>query len=738
MNIKKFNSYSSRVSITLFLASIIPLIIYLYSNNILIENYFSILENKNVESNIEHADKILQSRLRDINSIAIDYAVWDDTYELMAEKDPDMNWVKENISEWLPSNFGVDLVMLARRDMTIIDSYGAEKGWQELFNMPEIKTVFEGKYDENGQDYTKDDFPKGITIYNDKPYILTVSPVLKSGFNGLTRGVLILGIEISPVMLQEIKDKFGYDISLAFKNTLVSSLENQTITSKFTDRILKSNEETIKINEDYLVGQRSITDISGRTDIRLYITQSRDVFTSTMKLLKTNGKSFLFISIGIILLLSYLLKNIIVNPILALENKLSSMAKFKNLEYINNVKGSHEIKSLINSFNSLVESLTAKEHENHLLKKQTSTDDLTSLHNHRYFHQIIKHKSDLNLDSLAVIFMDIDKFKVINDTHGHVVGDRILKIMGKIIKESISDGSYAFRYGGEEFVVLAENVTLNDAYILAENLRSKIIKSSELQSQCDGLPVTVSVGLAAYPEHAKKGENLLEMADRAMYFAKQNGRNQTYIYNENIEVILKQNMGDFRKKEVLLDSALAFAAAIDAKDHYTGKHSEMVTKFSLLLAEKIDLSDEEKYLLRIGALLHDCGKIGIPDNIIGNPGKLSSEEFEIIKKHTVLGNTILKYIIEDNTVMSCVRSHHEKWNGSGYPDALSGENIPLLARIVSLSDAFHAMTSDRPYRKAFPTDAAFSEFRKYSGTQFDPSLVEKFIEAVQESYQMAS
>ena len=402
----------------------------------------------------------------------------------------------------------------------------------------------------------------------------------------------------------------------------------------------------------------------------------------------------------------------------------NGMNKFETIEV------SADIRNFTFSLTDSVKNLIGREYRNKLLVNHEHTDDLTSLYTHRYFHQIMKQNEYSYTSSLSVIILDIDKFKVVNDTYGYVVGDRILKNIGEILLNSMSESLKGFRYGGEEFVIVAENYTLDEAYLLAEDLRSQIIRSRVLQSQCDNFPITVSVGVAAYPEQTKSPEDLIDKADRAMYFAKQNGRNQTCIYNENIEEILIEKSEVFRKKEVLLDSALAFVAAVDAKDNYTGGHSEMVTKYSLLLAEKIGLSEEDKYLLRIGALLHDCGKIGIPDNIIGKKGRLTLEEYRIIKDHPLLGNNILKYIIEDESVMSCVRNHHEKWDGSGYPDALSGEEISLHARIVTLADAFHAMTSDRPYRRRLSFGTAITELRDNSGTQFDPSLVEGFIEAV--------
>ncbi len=729
MKKKILHSYGSKVLLALILVSIIPLTIYLNSNVIMVKKYFSILENKNIESNIEHAEKIIQNEIDSVDLTARDYAIWDDIYEKMPLEGRDIEWIRNNFSMCIPDNFGTELMVLAGNDMEIIDYSGLDESMiPELLGKVAVIDVLKGSYDES------DKFPSGITIYGDEAYLFAVSPILKSDFTGPSRGALILGKKVSPELLDSIKDKFGYQISLGLDNQLITGHDSEYLAERFSNLLLKSEGSVIELDSLNIVGKSLVEDISGFGKIKIFVFSSRDIFVSTMSLIKKNATYILVLSFLLITFMSFELKNMIVTPILSLEKQLGKMNKQAALEYVT-IKGSAEIKNLANSFNSMVDNLFEKEHENIHLKKKSNTDELTSLYNHRYFHQVLKHSSTSAIDSMSIIFIDVDKFKVVNDIYGHLAGDDILRIVGSILKNSLPENIKAFRYGGEEFTVIAPDYSLEESFQLAEKIRSAVIKSEFLQNQCDGFPITVSLGLASYPHHSKSPLDLLNKADRAMYFAKQNGRNQTYIYNEKIESFLATNNESFMKKEVLLDSALAFAAAIDAKDKYTGKHSEMVTKYSLLLAEKLHLSEEDKYSIRIGALLHDCGKIGIPDSIIGKNGRLSQEEFKVIKEHTNLGNTILKYIIENDSIMSCVRNHHEKWDGSGYPDSLSGDSIHLHARIVSISDAFHAMVSDRPYREALTEEQAIQELRKNSGTQFDPSLVESFIQALQESHE---
>ena len=260
-------------------------------------------------------------------------------------------------------------------------------------------------------------------------------------------------------------------------------------------------------------------------------------------------------------------------------------------------------------------------------------------------------------------------------------------------------------------MVMMCDYTSEEALIEAEKIRKSIAKSQELQKYADYFPITISIGIASYPIHALDAVGLINKSDTAMYYSKQSDRNQCNIYNKNMNVFLKDGNEDINK-ELLMDSVLAIAEAVDAKDRYTGEHSKMVSKYSMLLAEKLGLTEIEKSKLRIGALLHDCGKIGVPDNIINKSGKLTEAEFTIIKGHTLLGYNIIKHMTKDEEIINCVRSHHERCDGKGYPDGLSGNSINLFARIVCIADVYHAMTSDRSYRKALTKEKAIDEFIK--------------------------
>lgn len=497
--------------------------------------------------------------------------------------------------------------------------------------------------------------------------------------------------------------------------------------------IYKRNEtdSIYEFNDSKLIGNYPINDISNNTLGYINLIEPRDMFVTTRNLIEKNTL-WVDLIFGISLFgLGLKLKGIIVNPIKKLENEIKIMER-KNLLIHTTISGPNEIMSLAESFNHMVDRIYEHKKENSALKASSNLDSLTSAFTHKYYFESFNKKISEGHKQISVLFCDIDKFKLTNDTYGHGTGDLILIEITKIMKNETKNDGMVFRYGGEEFVIILWDYTSEEALIKAEKIREKISKSYTLQKYVDYFPITISVGISSYPNHGLDAANLIQNADIAMYYSKQNGRNKCTLYSNNLDNFFN-NLKEFSKKELVMDSALSLSEAVDAKDHYTGKHSKMVSKYSILIAEKLNFTEEEKNTLRIGALLHDCGKIGIPDNIIGKPEKLSTQEFEMIKNHTILGNNIIKYITSDENIICCVRSHHERWDGNGYPDGISGTSINLFARIVCIADSYHAMASDRPYRKGLSKEIIIHELTEGKGTQFDPELADVFIELIKDN-----
>jgi len=236
------------------------------------------------------------------------------------------------------------------------------------------------------------------------------------------------------------------------------------------------------------------------------------------------------------------------------------------------------------------------------------------------------------------------------------------------------------------------------------------------------VPISLSFGIACFPNDGQSRHELLTIADSNLYQAKNSDEGIVFTSES------QRTNREFRA-EASFEVLDALVTAVDNKDRYTRKHSEDVTEYALWMADELGLSEETMRTLRIGGLLHDVGKIGVPDEILRKPGRLTPEEYEVMKRHPRLGELIVGGIPGMESILDAVRSHHERWDGGGYPDQLRGEQIPFMGRLLAVADAFSAMTTDRPYRKGMDFSVALEEIRANIGTQFDPTMAQAFIAA---------
>lgn len=371
--------------------------------------------------------------------------------------------------------------------------------------------------------------------------------------------------------------------------------------------------------------------------------------------------------------------------------------------------------------------------EKERLSRALVKDDLTGLSNHRHFFECFNACIEEKKEKIAVLFIDIDKFRAINNTFGHTAGDQVLKTMAGVLNKYVHRDCEAFRFGGEEFVILLCDDEVSRAVEIAEEIRVKVVRSLYVADLEVRYPVTVSIGISMYPEQTAEPRQLVVRAEKANEYAKLTGRNRVCVYEKMIDAKLEEYMKHGAKKDLLIEFVITLASAIDLKDIYTGKHSEEVAHYSLMIADAMGLDEEQRYVLKMGSTLHDLGKIAIPDMILRKSDKLSKDEFEHIKKHTIIGSELIREIIDDDGVLSCVRHHHERIDGKGYPDGLKGDQISLLARIVCVADAYHAMVSDRPYRPGMSVEEAIEQLLIHSGTQFDEDIVQVFVKLLEES-----
>ncbi len=359
-----------------------------------------------------------------------------------------------------------------------------------------------------------------------------------------------------------------------------------------------------------------------------------------------------------------------------------------------------------------------------------NTDGLTELYNHRQFHERVDQEIARGSrfgTTFSLIMLDVDLFKAYNDIHGHLAGDEILRRIALAIRTSIRSLDTAFRYGGEEFAIILPEAQLADAYKVAERIRKTIASKTSSRAT----PITTSLGIASWPVDGVTKTEIITRADAALYRAKQTGRNRTCLSSEVAKTETFPAAAEHETQSRALSIIYALAATVDAKDHYTYGHSKKVSDYAVALAEALGLSKEVIDTIRAAGLLHDVGKIAVPDSTLNKSGPLNNDEWELIQAHPKLGIEILRHVIDLVNCIPIILHHHERYDGSGYPNGLKGDSIPLESRILAIADAFDAITSPRPYRKQLSVPEALSELKRCAGTQFDAKLVEVFCKVIE-------
>jgi two-component system cell cycle response regulator len=355
------------------------------------------------------------------------------------------------------------------------------------------------------------------------------------------------------------------------------------------------------------------------------------------------------------------------------------------------------------------------------------TDALTGLLNRRGFQELMEIETERALRSsrpLAILVGDLDHFKHLNDRYGHAAGDLALRRFAEIAQAASRRIDAVARIGGEEFALLLPDTEQHAAYLLAERLRRAAKEPS-----ADGELPTVSFGVASFPTHAADAPALMHAADQALYAAKAMGRDRSVIYNPEVLASVLGGTLEPDARNEHLSAVLVLAETLDLRDTGTSSHSQTVGRLAALIAKSLGFEDHRVERIRLAGILHDIGKIGIPDWILHKPGKLDESEWAEVKKHPEMGARIAASAKLDD-ISEWILCHHERVDGGGYPGGLPADKIPVEAKILAVADAYEAMTAERVYKAAMPARAAEAELRLQSGTQFDGEVVAALLGAI--------
>lgn len=355
-----------------------------------------------------------------------------------------------------------------------------------------------------------------------------------------------------------------------------------------------------------------------------------------------------------------------------------------------------------------------------------TVDALTRIASHRVFQDRLAHECERAYrfgDTFILAMLDLDNFHQVNNRYGHRVGDRILLELARRVKSQLREIDLLARFGGDQLAMILPHTYEKGGVEVAERLRQNIAGWVFLDGEGFEVRITVSLGLCSYPTDGASAPELVDVAHKALTFAKAMGGNQVQLFRDlpsreapsNVVSLPHSGRGAIVR---------SLAAAVDVRDGYTHEHSRLVSELSAAIARRIGLTSTEVSRISVGAMLHDVGKIGVPDAILAKEGGLSPEEWTSIRQHPLLGKQIMEQAPELTDVVPLVLHHQERWDGNGYPQHLRGDEIPLGARIIAAADAYHAIRSDRPYRSGRTHREATCELRRCSGGQFDPRVVD--------------
>jgi diguanylate cyclase (GGDEF)-like protein len=320
--------------------------------------------------------------------------------------------------------------------------------------------------------------------------------------------------------------------------------------------------------------------------------------------------------------------------------------------------------------------------------------------------------------AIGIALIDIDGFRLLNETYGHAAGDGALVTVADVLGSELPASIARGRYGPDEYLLIASAADVGQLGPTIDRLRSRLADRALQFEVSERLPVTVSAGICLYPEHAGSVIGLLTTAAVTLMEAKASGGDATRFAGRESEIANERQTFDVFQGLIL---------AVDTKDRYTKRHSEDVARYAVFLGRLLGLDDDAIHILRVAGLLHDVGKIGIPDHILRKPGALSDTEYQVVKQHVAVGDAIVRDLPDIDQIRAGVRHHHERWDGRGYLAGLTGEDIPLVARILAVGDAFSAMTTTRPYRKALDVKEALRRLEDAAGTQLEERLVVSFV-----------
>lgn len=675
--------------------AICMLLVYLMTKVFIVGNILNSEQNA-IKEDLRTAVKAIAYDLSTVENFATDWATWDDTYRFVEEVD----------QEYIDKNMHDGTFKSQRLNMMIFVNNAGEVKHSKWFDLTQEQEViptasFQAsilEYSELVHHKDHKSVSKGLVASPNGPMLIVSKPIINSLGQMPVRGSLIVGRYLNEAELELLSTITNLKTEL----TLTEDSDNSSgINIAETAHSELSAE--IYTKQDIVSGTTKLQDLSGTNKYILSMHQPRTYYRQSIQMLRFFLVSMCATMALFGLMIFLLIDRHVLSSLVALTQGIGRIKGFEDVSENLVVKGNDEVSLLAGKLAELFSELKAS-HDS--LQFLSTHDTLTGLYNRRYFElyvQELEVKSGINI---GVIVCDMDGLKLANDVAGHAYGDELLQDLAGVLRNANPENAVLFRIGGDEFIIIVEVVTEEELSVICKNIQYNI---EELQhhKQHSIVPLSVSVGYTISVNENYNINDLVRKADTLMYREK-------LLCNQSKRSGLVQTL----------------KSALEARDYLTEGHAHRMAVLAVALARHSGISIHKLPDLQLFAEFHDVGKIGIPDSILFKKGRLNPKEQAEMQKHCEIGFRIAQSTQDLRPIANLVLSHHEWWNGAGYPSGLTGENIPEECRLLAIVDAYDAMTNDRPYRQAMTSELAVQELRRCAGIQFDPVLVTKFIEVL--------
>lgn len=683
------------------------LIVVLYGTlKVILLDGFARLEEHDVRRNVRRALSALGDRLASLDAVVEDWATWDDTYHFMEDKNT--KYIQSNLSDLTFSNLGLNVVLYIDTSGRIVFGKGLDlnegepipipRGLQQYI-VPNGRTQFRSNATGTAT---------GIAVLPEGPMLLAARPILTTEGKGPVRGTLIMGRYFDSAVVQQLAETTHLAIT-------VQQLNGPEIPPDFRAELTSLSEQepvyVRPLGTEFIAGYALLKDISGQPGLVLKVQVPRSIYKQG----QTSVLYFLswLVAAGLVFgaVILVFLEKTVLSRLALLSASVSAIGASGDLSARVPVGGRDELSGLAKEINRMLEAIERYQDELRASEERyrhlSITDSLTGLRNRTYFEQEMRRLEAGNCAPVGIVLCDVDGLKLVNDTFGHDAGDELLLAAARVLKETYPGEGAVARIGGDEFAMLLPGSDETATGRMCSRLRDAVDTYNAANPE---RPLSASIGFAARSDTSKSMSDLFKEADDNMYREKLHRSRST--------------------RSVIVQTLMK---AMEARDFITEGHLDRLESLVARVAAAIGLPERGISDLRLLARFHDIGKVGIPDRILMKPGALTPEEIEEMRLHCEIGLRIAQSVPDLAPISDWILKHHEWWNGQGYPLGLKGEEIPLECRILAIVDAYDAMTSDRPYRKALTHEQAVRELKRCAGTQFDPDLVQKVVQILETS-----